>query len=92
MLIVTTIISSIIHIFIYQHGAIGASDNTFMMVVLASIVNLSDGKIPITLILIFIFYITDEIIKQFSKNDDNIAHDSHIVGAICGFIYGYFLF
>ena len=92
MLIITTILSSLIHFFIYKHGAIGASDNTYMLIVLSSIVNITNGKIPITLILIFFFYIADEIINQISRKDDNISHDSHIVGAICGFIYGYFIF
>ncbi len=92
MLVITTIASSLIHLFIYENGAIGASDNVFMLVVLCSIVNITEGKIPITLILIFLFYVADEIIKQFSSKKDNISHDSHIVGAICGFIFGYFIF
>ncbi len=92
MIIITTIASSLVHLFIYENGAIGASDNVYMMVVLCSIVNISQGKIPVTLILIFLFYVADEIIKQIFKRNDNIAHDSHIVGAICGFIFGYFIF
>lgn len=92
MLLITTFVSSLVHLFIYDGGAIGASDNVYMLIVLCSIVNISDGKIPITLILILLFYIVDEIIKQFSSKNDNISHDSHIVGAICGFIYGYFIF
>lgn len=92
MLLITTFVSSLVHLFIYDGGAIGASDNVYMLIVLCSIVNISDGKIPITLILIVLFYIVDEIIKQFSNKKDNISHDSHLVGAICGFIYGYFIF
>lgn len=92
MLSITTFVSSLVHLFIYDGGAIGASDNVYMLIVLCSIVNISDGKIPITLILIVLFYIVDEIIKQFSNKKDNISHDSHLVGAICGFIYGYFIF
>ena len=85
MLLITTFVSSLVHLFIYDGGAIGASDNVYMLIVLCSIV-------PITLILIIIFYIIDEIVKQFTNKNDNISHDSHIVGAICGFIYGYFIF
>ena len=92
MLIITTFVSSLVHLFIYDGGAIGASDNVYMLIVLCSIVNITDGKIPITLILIILFYVVDEIIKQFSSKNDNISHDSHIVGAICGFIFGYFIF
>ncbi len=92
MLVLTTLISSAVHLVIYKHGAVGASDNVFMLIVLCSIVNITDGKIPITLVFIFFFYVADEIIKQFSKKNDHVAHDSHIVGALLGFLYGYFLF
>ncbi len=92
MLLITTFISSLVHLFIYDSGAIGASDNVYMLIVLCSIVNITDGKIPITLVLIVLFYIVDEVIKQFSNKKDNISHDSHLVGAVCGFIYGYFIF
>ncbi len=92
MLALTTIISSAVHLVFYKNGAVGASDNVFMLIVLCSIVNITDGKIPITLVLIFFFYVADEIIKQFSKKEDHVAHDSHIVGAILGFVYGYFIF
>ena len=92
MLLITTFVSSLVHLFIYDGGAIGASDNVYMLIVLCSIVNITDGKSPITLILIILFYIVDEVIKQFSSKKDNISHDSHLVGAICGFIFGYFIF
>lgn len=92
MIIITTVVSSIVHLFFYKTSAIGASDIVFMMIVLCSIVNISEGKIPITFVLIFLFYVSDEIIKQFFKKKDNISHDSHIVGSICGFIFGYFIF
>ena len=92
MLLITTAASSLIHLFIYESSAIGASDNVYMLIVLCSVVNVTEGKIPVTLILIFLFYVADEIIKQFSNKKDNISHDSHIVGAICGFIFGYFIF
>ena len=92
MILITTAVSSLVHLFIYNGGAIGASDNVFMMVVLCSIVNISSGKIPLTLLFILFFYVFDEIIKLFSSKGDHIAHDSHIVGAVCGFIFGYFVF
>lgn len=55
----------------------GASCISFMLTVLSAFVNITERKIPITLILIILFYIIDEIKKL--KKDDNIAHDSHII-------------
>ena len=88
MLLLTTIFSSVIHLLFYKSSAIGASDNVYMLVVLCSIVNISNGKIPITLVLILLFYVADEIIKWLFKKD-NVAHDSHVIGAICGLIFGF---
>ena len=55
----------------------GASCISFMLTVLSAFVNITENKIPITLVLIILFYIIDEIKKL--KKDDNIAHDSHLV-------------
>lgn len=92
MILITTLVTSIIHIIISKKASVGASDSVFMMITLASIVNISSGKIPITLILIFLFYVVDEIIKSLSHKKDNISHDAHIVGAILGIVFGYFIF
>ena len=59
-----------------------------MFIVMSSFVNIQTGKIPITLILIFIFYIVNEIIDGMFK-DDNVSHFGHIIGAICGAIFGF---
>ena len=61
----------------------------FMLIILSSLVNLQASKIPLTLILIFIFYIVDEIRAGLFKKD-NISHLSHIIGALCGGIYGFY--
>lgn len=92
MFLITTFVSSLFHLLFYNSGAVGASDNVYMLIVLCSIVNISDGKIPITLILIILFYIVEEVVKQLTHKKDDISHDSHIVGAICGFLYGFFFF
>lgn len=87
MILVTALITGIIN-FIKGNARIkGASGIAFMLIVLSSFVNVAEQKIPLTLILIILFYIIDEIIKI--KNKDNIAHDAHIVGAICGVVFGF---
>ena len=49
--------------------------------------NIVDNKIPLTLVLIILFYIIDEV-KDLRKKD-NIAHYGHIAGAICGGVFGF---
>lgn len=92
MILITSFVSSIFHLIFYNSSAIGASDNAYMLIVLCSIVNISDGKIPITLLLIIMFYVLDEFIKFVFHKKDNVSHDSHIVGAFLGFIFGYYIF
>ncbi len=92
MLLITSAASGIFHLMFYKSSTVGASDNVFMMVILCSIVNITAGKIPITLILIVLFYVIDEILGMVLKKRDGVSHDSHIIGAICGFIFGYIIF
>ena len=73
-----------------KYQLLGASGMVFMFIILSSLVNLQSGKIPITLILIFIFYIANEIIAGIFKKD-NVSHLGHIIGAICGCIYGFYI-
>lgn len=70
---------------------LGASGIVFMFIILSSFVNIESGKIPITLILIFIFYIVNEIISGIFKKD-NVSHMGHLIGAIMGFIFGFYIF
>ena len=92
MMLLTSIISSLAVLIFSKRGALGASDITFMMIVLSSIVNIQGGKIPITLVLIVLFYVVDEVIKELLHLNDNISHLAHLTGAICGFVFGYYLF
>lgn len=68
----------------------GASGIVFMLIVLSSFVNIESGKIPITLVLILLFYVVDEIVKWGSKKDDGISHIGHILGGVCGLIFGFY--
>lgn len=90
MILITSGITSIINTLIGKYRLLGASGIVFMLIILSSMVNIQTGKIPITLILIFIFYIANEIISGLFKND-NVSHLGHIIGAICGCIYGFYI-
>ena len=87
MILMTAFITGIVNFIKGDTRLNGASNITFMLIVLSAFVNISDNKIPLTLVLIILFYITDEVINI--KKDDDIAHYGHITGAICGGIFGY---
>lgn len=91
MIMITAFVTALINIIFSKKDILGASGISFMLILLSSLVNLQNGKIPLTLVLIFLFYIASEVIDGLFKKD-NISHLSHLIGAICGFIYGYYLF
>ncbi len=89
MMLITAGITGLINSIFSNKKILGASGIVFMLIVLSSFVNLEAGKIPITLILIFIFYIVNEIIDGLFKND-KVSHLGHLLGAVCGFIFGFY--
>lgn len=91
MILITAFCTGLINFIIGKKRIVGASDIVYMLIILSSLVNISQGKIPITLVLIVIFYIVDEFVAIFKKKKDNISHVSHLIGAICGCIYGFYI-
>ncbi len=89
MMLITAGITGLINTIISRKAILGASGNVFMLIILSSMVNLEAGKIPLTLVLIFFFYITNEIIEGIFVKD-NVSHMGHIIGAICGVIFGFY--
>ena len=66
----------------------GASGIVFMMILLASMGSERGGGIPLTLILVALFYIGGEIFTAVTSAD-NISQLSHVIGGICGAILGF---
>ena len=67
----------------------GASGIVFMLIVLSSFVNIEAGKIPLTLVLIVLFYLVDEVFKGLFKKD-NVSHLGHLIGGVCGIVFGFY--
>lgn len=88
MMLITSGITGIVNHIIGRKRILGASGIVFMLIMMTSFVNIQTTKIPITLVLIFLFYIVNEIIDGIFKKDD-ISHTGHIIGAICGCVFGY---
>ncbi len=90
MIAITAVVTAIIHnVFFPGVMLLGASGIVFMLIVLSSIANVKHGEIPITFILICIFYIGGELLDAFKQ--DNISQLGHIIGGTCGGFFGLFL-
>ena len=91
MILSTAVITGILNTLFSKKRILGASGIVFMLIILSSFVNITTGKIPVTLVLICIFYVVNEIISGIFKKDD-ISHIGHLIGAICGFVFGFYIF
>ena len=87
-MIITSLIIGIINKLFGKGGILGASGVAYMLILLSSFVNMENGKIPITLTLIILFFVVDEVIKLFRRKKDGVSHLGHITGAICGLVFG----
>lgn len=87
MILTTSLITAILHIFFFSNPLIGASGIVFSFIILTSLVNFKNNEIPLTFILVAIIYIGIELIHVF--NDDNISQFTHILGGCIGAIFGF---
>lgn len=87
MILITALITGIVNAIIGKSRLQGASNISFMLVGLSAFVNITDNQIPLTLVLVILFYVLDEI--RDLKKDDHIAHYGHLTGAVCGIIFGF---
>lgn len=87
MMLITAFITGILNIFMFSSGLLGASGIVFMFILLSSVVNVEKGKIPLTFILVLMLFLGQEILSIF--RDDNISQFAHILGGICGAVFGF---
>ena len=82
------IISGLVNIVFFPGTALlGASGLVFMMIILVSASDLRHGEIPITMILVMIIYMGSELWNMVTVHD-NVSQLTHIIGGLCGAIFG----
>jgi membrane associated rhomboid family serine protease len=91
MIAVTAFITGILNVIFFRNVMLlGASGIVFMLILLASFVNMKQGHIPLTVILVAILYIGNEIVQGITTYD-NVSQAGHIIGGLCGAAFGFFL-
>ena len=89
VILTTALVTGVINFILFPHvQLLGASGVVFAFILLASFTSIEDGKIPLTFILIAILYIGNEIITGVFTSD-NISQFAHIIGGVCGCIFGW---
>jgi membrane associated rhomboid family serine protease len=90
MLLITSLAIALFNILFDNYAILGASGNVYMLIVLSSFSNISEGKIPLTVILICIFYVIGEMKRSIVERKSKSYHDGHLIGVVCGLLFGIF--
>jgi rhomboid protease GluP len=88
LIIITAFITGLVNVLIFNANLLGASGIVFMMIILSSYANVKSGKIPLTLLLVVTVFLGKEVTSALFVKD-NIAHFAHIIGGLCGGVFGY---
>lgn len=90
-ILLTAFISGLVQFIFFPGTALlGASGIVFMMILLSSFGGVRNGVIPVTLILVAIFYLGGELWDAITKQD-NVSQLTHIIGGLCGTFLGFAL-
>ncbi len=91
IILATALITGIVHIIFFPYvRLLGASGVVFAFILLSSITSFSEGKIPLTFILVALLYIGEQVYDGIFIND-NISNLTHIIGGIVGSSLGYIM-
>ena len=88
MMILTALVTGFLQILLFSTGLLGASGIVFMFIVLVSFADVRKGSIPLTFILVALFFIGQEVIHSMQEN--MVSEYAHIMGGIMGGIFGMF--
>lgn len=87
MMAITALVGGIANLLVTTSGLLGASGIAFMMIILCSCTSVTSGKIPLTLMIVVVIYIGQEIIAGVTTMD-NVSQLTHILGGVCGIAFG----
>ena len=85
MLFTAILAGAVEYIFFPDYKLLGASGIVFMMLILSSAGSAKRGELPLTLILVFCFYVGSEVVDGVFLSD-NVSQLTHIIGGVCGAI------
>lgn len=86
---VTAVATSLVNYILFPNVMLcGASGVVFAFILLSSFTSFKQGEIPLTFILVAVFFIGQQILEGVFVRD-NISNLSHIIGGIIGGFLGY---
>lgn len=88
MAVITAAITGLLHMLFFEGMLLGASGIVFMFIVLSSLVNVKKRTVPLTFLLVCGIFLGNEFALSFEE--DNVSQFAHILGGICGSVFGFF--
>ncbi|MCR5507268.1 MAG: rhomboid family intramembrane serine protease [Lachnospiraceae bacterium] len=86
---ITAVVTSLVNYIFFPSVALcGASGVVFAFILLSSFTSFHEGELPVTFILVAVFYVGQQIFDGLTVRD-NISNTSHILGGIVGGFLGY---
>jgi rhomboid protease GluP len=88
-ILLTAFVTGIVNYIIFlNQGLCGASGVVFAFIIMSSFTSFNNGEIPITFILVAIFFVGQQVYNGIMLND-NISYMAHIIGGIVGALFGF---
>ena len=91
MMVVTALLGGLLNMIFFSTGLLGASGIVFMLIILSAFTNMKKGEIPLTLIIIAVIYLGQEIYSGITVHD-NVSHFGHLCGGFSGLGFGTWFF
>lgn len=88
LMFITALVTGVLNASLFNSSLLGASGIVFMMILLVSFTNVRRGTIPLTFILVALLFLGQEIYRAVFVNN-NVSEFAHIIGGVCGGIFGY---
>lgn len=82
----TALLTSLLSALLFSSGLMGASGIVFMLIILNSITSVREGEIPLSFILVAVFFLGHELVQAFK--DDGTSRFAHILGGCFGGVAG----
>jgi GlpG protein len=86
---ITAVVTSLINYLFFPSVALcGASGVVFAFIMLSSFTSFKEGEIPLTFLLVAVFFIGQQIYEGITVQD-HISNTAHIAGGMIGSLLGY---
>ncbi len=89
MMVTVAFVTGVVNACFIPYGLTGSSGIVFMMILLSSYTTIDRTKIPLTFILVCLLFIGKEIMSLDSASEAGVSAVAHIVGGICGSVFGF---